>query len=180
MTSVFLVFITKSFSRQNRENAETSLCSYSTPGAISTMSSANASMNRVRLATVKSRRYYLVYELYSRYYKIKAYTLSKYNANNSGLAPSPCFTPLEAVNQISASPPSPTRSTPLLSMYMFLMIATRSSGTPNSSTKACHSFSLTTLSYAFYKSIKHKASGERVTLLYYTSCYKIKAYSVVV
>lgn len=63
MTSVFLVLMTKSLHLQKAAKTDTSFCNCKTWGAIRTMSSANASISRLRLAMVYSLHYCLVYEL---------------------------------------------------------------------------------------------------------------------
>lgn len=62
ITSVFLVLMTKSLHLQKAAKTEISFCNYKTWGAIRTMSSANASINKLKLAMVYSLHYYLVYE----------------------------------------------------------------------------------------------------------------------
>ena len=54
MTSVFLVFMTKSLHLQNEEKRDKSFYNASTLGAINTISSAKASINKVRPAMVNS------------------------------------------------------------------------------------------------------------------------------
>ena len=61
ITSVFFVFITRSLALQKVENTETSFYSDCTYGAISTISSAKASINRLRPAIVNSLHWDLVY-----------------------------------------------------------------------------------------------------------------------
>ena len=51
-------------------------------------------------------------------------------------------------------------NTPLLSMYIFLIIVIISCGTSNSEANARHNLPLGTLSYAFYRSTKQSASGD--------------------
>ena len=65
ITSVFLVFITKSFASQNSVNIDNSYYNYYTPGAIRTRSSAKARKNKLRQATVKAVRWDLVQRFFS-------------------------------------------------------------------------------------------------------------------
>ena len=60
MTSVFFTLMTRSFASQKLLKIVTRCCSFSTDGAMSTISSANANINTLMHATVKSRFYYLV------------------------------------------------------------------------------------------------------------------------
>ncbi len=66
MTSVFLVFMTRSFSLQKLEKIETSFCSDSTEGANKTRSSAKANINKFKLAIVNSLHCDLVNVFYAK------------------------------------------------------------------------------------------------------------------
>ena len=65
ITSVFLVLMTRSLHLQKAANTEISFYNYNTWGAIKTMSSANANINKLRQATVYSLLYCLVYDYYT-------------------------------------------------------------------------------------------------------------------
>jgi hypothetical protein len=84
-----------------------------------TASSAKAKKNSCKVAN--STRYYSAggSGLFLKYSYKYAYTLSKYNANSSGEAPSPYLTPILDSN--SQYYYYPTTTMPLDSMYMFLM-----------------------------------------------------------
>ena len=138
--------MTRSFNRQKAANTEISFYSCKTWGAISTISSANANINKLRQATVYSLLYYLVLDCCAILALIYVKTRSKYNTKSSGLAPSPCLTPLKVLKSIQIPEDVYYYNTPRLSKYMFLIIRTRSDGTFSSSTIADHSLVLTTLS----------------------------------
>ena len=94
------MLITRSFSSQKRANKETSFYKEATTGAMSTMSSAKASKNKPRPATVNSRTWDLVYVFSAILLSIYLYTRSKKRLKSSGLAPSPYFTPFWVGNSI--------------------------------------------------------------------------------
>ena len=72
ITSVFLVLMTRSFSPQNLAKIEISYYNFTTLGAISTRSSAKASMKILTLATANSLHYDLVYRFSDKYSRIYA------------------------------------------------------------------------------------------------------------
>ncbi len=55
--SVLVVLITRSLVLQNNAKIETNFYNFNTDGAIRTISSANANMNKFKVATVKSLHY---------------------------------------------------------------------------------------------------------------------------
>lgn len=122
ITSVLAVLITRSFYLQNVAKTETSFYSYSTWGAISTISSAKASINKFKDATTYSLHLARVYVFYTIHASMNAYTRSKNKINNSGLAPSPCLTPLSAENVMDSEVVVAGDRMPWLAKYIFFTI----------------------------------------------------------
>jgi len=106
------------------------------------------------------------------------YTRSKNKVNNSGDAPSPCFTPRFARNS-NHLPDISSKQIPLESTYIFLMIRTRSAGKFSPATSTSHNLARFTLSYALSKSMKHNLIYLLVLMLCYSRVYRISAYSTV-
>jgi hypothetical protein len=106
------------------------------------------------------------------------YTLSKKMINSSGEAPSPCLTPILAINSYKSVYYTPS-IIPLDYIYIFRISITRSCGNFKLSTNTYHSLALFTLSYARLRSINAMHMGFLVWTLCCISVCKISADSVV-
>lgn len=178
MASVLPIFIVKSFTLQ-KSTKQSSNC-YNSPGegAIRTRSSANESKNNCRDAIVYARRFVPSVLCLSKYACTNGNTLSKNKMNNSGEAPSPCFTPKLAKNS-KKSPVLASKLIPVDYTYILRMIWTSSSGMFRLATNASHNFARFILSYARYRSIKHRLNYLFARMLCWTRVYRMRAYSIV-
>jgi hypothetical protein len=175
---VLPTFILRPFYLQNFSNTEIINYNPSVLGDNKTASSAKAMKKIYKVASSKTYRFYYATLYFSKYYNKYGYTWSKNILNSLGDAPSPCFTPVLAVKLYRFCPLIHT--IPLLFTYIFLIMQIISSGIFILVAMSSHNVVRSTRSYALLRSTNISPSGDLELTLYYTNCWMISAYSVVV